>query len=168
MRISVLRNTFHVHLNIMICTSRILLHQKRTMSKYIATSKKQRHSPSLSIKTWRNFSTTCSILTTANLTNYLHTWLLVLFTIGYSRLQFWVWYVSFTCLSYSVLLSLGDLPRVALLLILVHHMPIPPPIIPPTAYDSMHTTRNTKYYSRSPFLQLNITIVVKVIRWYYS
>ena len=56
MRILVSRNIFHVHLNILICTSRILLQQKRTLNKHIANSTKQKHSPPLSINTGRNFS----------------------------------------------------------------------------------------------------------------
>jgi len=77
------------------------------------------------------------------------------------RFSFRVWSVSFICL-----------PCVALLFLFVHHMhntlKSPPPTIPPTAYDSLHMTRDTKYCSRSPILPLNITIETKVIRWYYS
>ena len=59
MRISASRNIFHVHLNFAFRES--YDRQTEHLSKYIPKSRKPKHSPPLSIKTWRNFSTTWDI-----------------------------------------------------------------------------------------------------------
>ena len=119
------RNIFHVHLNIVICTSRILLQQKRTLSKSIASSTKQ----TLTLSFNKNMAELFNHVFDHGNSNLQHLLAHTVTRMDQSllrmstnhRFSFRVWYVSFTCLPHVAVLSLGCLPRVALLLLLFHH-----------------------------------------------
>lgn len=97
------------------------------LSKHIAASTKHKHTPSLSIQNMTALLNHVFVLNhchphqllTRMVTRMDPCWLLASTN---HRLSFRVWYVNFTCLPYVALLSLGSLPRVALLPILFHHM----------------------------------------------
>jgi len=69
------RNIFHVHINIMICISRILQQQKRTFEQIYSNFSETRHLPTFSPR-GGTFQPHLSSVPTDIRTNDCHTWLL--------------------------------------------------------------------------------------------